>query len=244
MRNLAKVDELASVRDVSIAAPDRVTALLAAYYLPRKRLHIFGPEYYPPVSFGEISPARPLLVPDYSCDGVGHADTRTVDGVGCLLFEPPSLSLDTVYPFSRSFLFIENGGLGGREGWGRWNAGREMRLTLTADPKRLPIDRDATYLNLLLQPYLAGGGREQRLRLAWGAGRRAEVRLGEPAWISLPLQPDDWSGEWLATQTVSLDLPDAVTPRPDGRESRPLAVGFLELSVSLSPRGRTVAPIR
>ncbi len=233
-------------RELSIDATDHL-ALLSVYYLPGKRLHFTGPNfgYVEPLSLAAISPARPLFLIDYDCVGVGHVDTLPVDGLGCLLFQPPSLLMGADYPFSRTYLFIDQRGLGLREDWGRWNSRGTVELALTADQRRIRLD-EAAYLNLELQPCLVPGLRAQRIRIGWGAGRRAEALLGEREWISLPLRGSDWAGEWVSTQTVSLELPDIVPPHwVDGRyrETRPLAVGFVSLSVSVSPRGRTVTPL-
>lgn len=241
MRNLAKVEAMTRGRDVWIATPDRPTGMLAAYYLPTKRVHILGPQHYPPVSFDQVGPERPLILPDYGCEGVGHAATTTIEGVGCLLLAPPSLVPETVYPFNRSFLSVTGSGLGPREEWGRWNAGETVSVALTVDRRRVRLDSDARFCNFLLQPFRIPGHEGQRLRATWGAGRQAEVRLAEQGWISLPLHEGDWSGEWLATQTVSFELPDARTPHPAGTDQRPLAAGFLELSLTAQPRGRVLS---
>lgn len=126
-------------------------------------------------------------------------------------------------------MFVEPTGLGPREDWGRWNSRPAVRLRLTADQRRIRLE-DATWLNLELQSRPHTGEPRQRIRVAWGAGRCAEVVLGERQWISLPLRVGDWTGDWVLTQTVSLTLPGAV--------------GFLGLSVGASPRGRTVSPLR
>lgn len=249
LERLAAVNRLPSFRDLAVQAPNPRMALLVAYFVPTKRLHVSSPWFSPfePVSFERVSRAQPLLVLDYACEGVGHDETMSVAEVGCVLFAPPSVVADTVYPFSRSYLFVEHEGLGVREGWGRWNAAPSVRLRLTADQRRIRLDPDAAYLNLLLQPCLVGGLKGQRLRLSWGEGRRAETLLGGEGWISLPLRSSDWTGDWVATQTVSVELPDIVPPHwVDGQylESRPLAVGFEQLSITAVPRGRSIAPLQ
>jgi hypothetical protein len=225
-----------------------VMTLFAAYYMPGKRFHSPSPEFAnpEPISLAAISPLRPLLIVDYSCDGVGHGDTRTVEGVGCLLLQPPSLAANTGYPFERSFLFIEMSGLAPREGGGRWNTRKQVTLSLMADQRVLQLDRDAAWVNLLLEPALVPGMAGQRLRLSWGAGRRGEALLGVREWISLPLRIADWPATRVTSQVISVELPDILPPHwidgPQGRylESRPLAVRFVELSVSPTPRGRVV----
>ena len=247
LRNLASLDGLA-FRELSFETGDILDALLVSYFLPSKRLHVSMPGAIPdePIALESISPARPLLALYYSCEGIGHRDVRPIEGAGCLVLQPPSLAPETSYPFSHTFMFIEPSGLDRREDWGRWNRRGVVELKLLADPRRLQLNADAAWLNLRLQPSLAPGMAGQRVRFAWGA-RKAELLLGEPAWVSLPLRGGDWTGEWLATQLVSVELPDRVPPHwVDGRylENRSLAVGFLELSVSARPRGRIVAPLQ
>jgi hypothetical protein len=251
LRNLSVLNGLKSTRQLSVDVADSLSQLLVAYFVPSKRL--FGwtavPRLEESAGYERISPAQPLFVPFFSCDGVGHDGTLSIDGAGCLLYQPPSLALDTEYGFNRTFMFVEPGGLGRREDWGRWAIRKAVVLRLTADQRRLPLDQ-AGFLNLELQPPRAPGvsaGAEARhVRFAWGAGRRAEVLLGVREWISLPLRVDDWTGEWVSTQTLSLEFPDDVAPRRVNDrypEPRALAVGFVALSVSARPRGRTVTPL-
>ena len=168
----------------------------------------------------------------------------TVPGVGCLLLNPPSLALDTVYPFNRSYLFVDMPGMDMREAWGRWNRRTAVQLVLTADVRRTRIDQNA-FVNLLLKPFRLPARGHQRLVFSWGANRHADAELAAREWISLPLQSTDWTGNRVQTLTVSLDLPDAIPVRlPDvgPGEVRPRAVGFEQVSVSLSPRGRVLVP--
>ena len=244
LRNFAALSSL-RFRDLSMEITDHL-ALLSLYYLPGKRLHFTGTRlgYEEPLSLASVSPARPMFVFGYECVGAGHADTMTIDGVGCLLLQPPSLAIDTDYPFSRNYMFVEHHGLSVREEWGRWNGRETASLKLTLDQRRVRPD-EVAYLNLELQPCLVPGMRAQRVRLDWGAGHRGEALIAERAWISLPLRDNDWIGDWVTTQTVSLAFPDIVPPHSvDGRylETRSLAVGFVSLSISARPRGRLVEP--
>ena len=162
--------------------------------------------------------------------GVGHDDAITVAGVGCLLLAPPSLALATPYPFNRSFLFVEFHGMTAREPGGRWNDHPTMFLKLTADLRRIRVDQN-TYVNVLVNPYLPAGTRPQRFVFSWGTNQHAEASLSEREWISLPARSADWTGNILWTLPISIDFPDGRTYL------------FEELSISISPRGRAVAPI-
>jgi hypothetical protein len=250
LRNIETVDKLPFFQELSVSMnewPNGFPTWLALYFLPTKRVHVISSVFRPsePLSFEQVSRQHPLLVQDYSCDGVGHDDTITVPGVGCLLLAPPSLRLGTPYPFSSTYLFIELDGLSGREPWGRWNGRRSVLLKLTADMRRIRVDQ-STYVNLLVGPYLPPGAVRQRLRLSWGAGRHAEISIDRREWISLPVRSADWSGNQVWTLPITIEFPDAVPPHwvdaPEGRfeERRPLAVAFEILSISVDPDGRPV----
>ena len=269
--NLAMVDELPFFREMSIEMqlePSDYQSRLALHFLPSKRVHVVATIFLPnePLALEHISRLRPHLIQDYGCQGIGHDETMTVPDVGCLLLAPPSLALDTVYPFNSSFLFVAGRRLGNREPDGRWNIDPTAFLSLMADPRRVPVNREM-YVNLRLRPYLAPETPWQRAVFSWGAGRRAEVLLQGQEWISLPTGVADWKGNWLRTLPMSIDLPDGVegnwlsvsardgdwsgswtvpVPIPpiveERTQYRPLAVKFQELSVSVSPRGRVVTP--
>lgn len=273
LRNIAMVDKLPFFREMSIEMerePNDIQTGLALHFLPSKRVHVVASTFRPnePLSLEHISRLRPHLKQNYGCEGVGHDETITVPGVGCLLLAPPSPALDTVYPFNSSFLFVVPESMGEREPDGRWNSHSTVTLDLMADPRRVPFDREV-YVNLRLSPYLAPETPWQRAVFSWGSGRRGEVTLQGREWISLPTRVVDWTGSWLWTLHISVDLPDGVNGdwlhlsvrRADGggtwtvpalvdipsgvvgrTEHRSLAVMFQELSVSVSPRGRVVTP--
>jgi hypothetical protein len=253
LHNLTKVDELPYFRDLAVQMNDEALGLdnyFAVYFLPTKRLHVVSSRFRPnePLSLERISRQQPFLIQNYSCDEVGADETVEEPGIGCLLLAPPSLAIGTKYHFNRNLLFITMEGLDGREPWGRWNRRSSVLLKLTADPRRTEVYQD-NYVNLLLSPLLTQGMRRQRLVLSWGANRHAQLSLGQREWISLPIRIADWTGTWVQTLPISIDLPDAVPhlspDRPEGPhdESRPPAVGFEELSVDVSPSGRTIAPL-
>jgi hypothetical protein len=221
--------------------------MLAAYFIRTKTVHMVNLSYFPraPVVLEQISSRRPYLIQRFGCEGVGHGDTVSVSGVGCLLLAPPSVAFDTPYPFNRTFLPVALRGLSGREPWGRWNQSTTAHLTFSADGRRAPIHRDA-FVNLQVAPHRLPGLVSRRLVLSWGAGRAAETLLADREWISLPLQPGDWAGgPKLCTLEVSVTMPDAVPPRsvdPQSSESRPIAVSFEDVSFSAAPRGRVLVP--
>ncbi|MCL4849684.1 MAG: hypothetical protein KJ066_24295 [Acidobacteria bacterium] len=271
-RNLAMVDALPSFHHMSLQMndwPHDHPTRLALYFLPSKRVHVASSIFEPrvPLSWELISRERPHLMQDYGCEGVGHDETLTVPGIGCLLFAPPSLALERVYGFNLSYLFIEPRRMGDRELDGRWNADSTVFLTLTMDPRRERMDQ-VEYVNLRISPFLTAETRNQRAVFSWAGGRRAEVSVASPEWVSLPVRPADWTGEWLRKLTFTIYLPDGVwgwwaslpvrreewTGRwtapaavPEGTvgelDYRPLAVMFNELVVSAAPRGRIVAPV-
>ena len=48
-----------------------------------------------------------MFIQNFGCEGVGHGDTVSAPGVGCLLMAPPSMTVGTSYPFNRTFLFLD-----------------------------------------------------------------------------------------------------------------------------------------
>jgi hypothetical protein len=135
--------------------------------------------------------------------------------------------------------------MSGPEPWGRWNDRKTVVMTISADAQRAPIYRDA-FFNLQIAPYRLPGQAARRLVLSWGAGRNADTSLENLEWLSLPLQPGDWTGgPWLYALEVSISLPDAVPLRgadPRSDDPRPIAVSFQGLSFSARPLGRVITP--
>ena len=146
--------------------PGGLLTAMTRYYLPATKLHVIAPG----VRLGDFEPVSrqtPLLVQNFGCEGVGHADSVSVPDVGCALLAPPSLTLDTVYPFNRTFLPIDFGSMSEREQGGRWSTGTTMTLRLLADPERTPVARHL-YVNLLLNPFLRAASAAAAF-FAWGA---------------------------------------------------------------------------
>lgn len=246
-RSLAAVDAL-PFRNLTVQmadGPDALASRLALYFLPNKHLRIISPYFQPsvPLTFGGVSRDHPLLLQDYGCEGVGHADTFSVPDIGCLLYGPPSLALDVSYPFNRSFLFIDFEGLGPREAEGRWNRGSRARLALLADVQRAGVSSDA-YVNLLLSPRLEPGGKKQDVLFSWGVDRHGACVLDGRQWFSLPVGGADWAGQAVRTLSVSIGIEErAGGPSDSGtRGGRGGTVLFEEVSVSPSPRGLVVQP--
>jgi len=208
--------------------PDGLLAASTRYFLPTKTIRVIGASTrLHDLPFGMISHRSPLLIQDFGCDGVGHPDVVAVDGVGCTLFAPPSLTLDMRYPFNRTYLAIAFDGMTAREPGGRWNVGRTVELRLLADPGRLPVERPL-YVNFSLNPFLPAEVPGVLLKFAWGSGRTGEVNVQRAATISVPVGSGDWSGSRVWSLPVSIDFQDGRT------------VLFHEVSVSETPHGLLV----
>jgi hypothetical protein len=249
LRNIAAVDAMPGFSEISIAMDEtggQFNTWMGLYFLPSKRVHVVSDSFEPreALSLESISPQHPLLIHHYGCLGLGHGDTREVPDVGCLTFGPPSVALDTAYPFKQAYMFIDAEGLAAREHDGRWNERPEVALRLTADVARVGVLEEA-YVNLKVTPFLPPGTTQQRLALLWGKDRRAVVSLGGPSVISLPVGHGDWSGARIWTLPIRVALPDSVAPpplyAPRGHVGdTPIGLRFEELSVSRQPGGERV----
>ena len=189
--------------------PGRLVTAVTRYYLPATNLRVIAPG----VRLGDfetVSRQSPLLIQAFGCEGVGHADTISVPDVGCALLAPPSLTLDTAYPFNRTFLAVEFHNMSEREPGGRWSTGTTLRLRLLADPERTPVDRPL-HVNLLMNPFLPEGVGPQRLVVAWGAKKTGLIALGDPGWISIPIGSEDWAGNRVWALPIDIDFPDRRT---------------------------------
>ena len=206
--------------------PDDVLTSLTRYYLPSASVHVIPPRARFG-DFGAISRQSPVVIQNFGCEGVGHTDTISLTGVGCALMAPPSVALDTAYPFNRTFLAVDFDNMSDREAGGRWSTGRRLPLTLLADPERTAVDRNL-HVNLLLNQFLPADAGAQRLVLTWGAEKKGLITLEKPGWISVPVTSGDWSGKRVWRLPISIDV-------PDGRR-----ILFQELSLSESARGPVV----
>jgi hypothetical protein len=242
LAKLSTIDELPYVEELYVEMKDMRNTFLPVYFIRSKTLHLISQSYYPhePLALDHISRRRPYLLQDFGCEGVGHNSTMTIEGVGCLMFAPPSPELDTPYPFNRTFHFVRPAqGIGPRESWGRWNSSRQAQLRLNVDSLRIPSDR-VLYVNLRLAPYLPPGTSAQRVGFTWGTEHAVQAGLASEGWFAFTLQPGDWTGVRVKTVTMLLDMPGATAPadvEPGSRELRPLAVAFKELILSMSPKG-------
>jgi hypothetical protein len=98
MRNLAAIDRRPGFRDVDVEMNGLGPALLTAYFIRTKTLHVMSASYSPhaPSSLDRASPERPYFAQDVDCAAVGHNEVMTIEGVGCLIFEPHAVILDSV----------------------------------------------------------------------------------------------------------------------------------------------------
>lgn len=243
--NLAQIDGMQPVQELDAALDEYRTAMLAAYFIRTKTLHFVNMFGRAPVVLDRISKSRPYLIQHVDCEGVGHGDTVSIPGVGCLLLSAPSVEFGRRYPFNRTFLPLTLRGLSSREPWGRWNQSSTARIMVSADATRVPIYRDA-FVNLQVAPYRLPGLNSRRLVLSLGGRREAHTRLADRECLSIQLRPGDWiGGPKLFTLELTVTMPDAVPPRsvdPESSESRPIAVSFESVSLSTKPRGRVLAP--
>ena len=213
--------------------PNGLSTALSMYYMPGKKANVIGRGVaMDRLPFDTVSRQQPMFIHEFGCEGVGHDDTVSVAGLGCLLTAPPSMTLGTAYPFNRTVLFIDYDRMTAREPSGRWNTDRTLNIRLTADAERAQLSRDL-FINLLVNPFLPPDVKPLRLVVRWGNARRGEFLLGEREWLSIPVTSADWSGNRLWTIPIAIDFPDGRT------------ILFHEVALSESPRGRVVeaAPV-
>ena len=205
--------------------PNGLSTALAMYYTPGKKVDVVGSEVpLDELPFDSVSKQQPMFIESYRCEGVGHSDTVSVQGVGCLLLAPPSMTVDVSYPFNRTFLFLQFDRMTSRDPGGRWNTQSTLNLKLTADPERAQLSR-AMYINFLVNPFLPAEAKPQRLTLRWGTAHSGEVLIGERQWFSLPVGSGDWAGNRLWTLPVTIEFPNGRT------------MLFQEFALTESPRG-------
>ena len=232
---IADIDKVPSFREITVRmsdAPDSLPTWVALYYLPNKKVHVVSKRFRPssPLSLELVSRHRPLLMQDFGCQGVGHNDTASVPGVGCLLFAPPSLQAGVIYPFNRTYLFMSYEGMTARQPDGRWNSRPSVPFKVSIDPQKTPLDGIA-YLNFFVRPQDVA--HPQQVVFRWGAGLRGETSVAGQEWLSLGVRSSDWTGNRLWTLDVSVDL------------AAPGALLFHELVLTAMPKGRLIAePVR
>ena len=191
--------------------PNGLSTALAMYYMPGRKAEVIGRGVATHrLPFDNVTRQQPMFIQNFGCEGVGHGDTVSAPGLGCLLMAPPSMTVGTSYPFNRTFLFLHFDRMSARDPGGRWNVDPTLNLRLTADPQRAPLNREM-FLNFLVNPFLPAGVKPQRLVLRWGADKRGEVLIADRQWFSLPVGSGDWSGNRLWTVPVTIDFPDRRT---------------------------------
>ena len=207
-----------------------VPTAVALYTLPFKRAIVIGPDIQDAdLEFEAVSTQLPLFIEDFGCAGAGHDNTFAVGNVGCLMLAPPSPTLGTRYPFNQRFPFMSYDAMSARTPQGRYNTRHTVPLKVTVDPQRAQLDHPV-YFNLLLDPQIPQAGNPRAVGMRWGADHRATLTFDRPTWISLPLGPEDWSGNRMWTTVVTITFPDASSPTL-----------FQLLSLTERPEGTLVA---
>lgn len=212
--------------------PDNLSTALALYYLPGKKADVFGRgvslEQLP---FESVSKQQPMFIQNFSCDGVGHPDTLSVRGVGCVLMAPPGMVVGTSYPFNRTFLFLTFDRMTIREPGGRWNTRPTLNLRVTADPQQASLTKDV-FMNLLVHPFLPPDVKPQTLTLTWGSGHIGTVVAKDRMWFSFPVQSGDWQGNRLWALPIRIDF------------STDRTILFQEIALTETPKGEVVTQPR
>ena len=244
-RNLSVLDTMRSFHEMDLATRDFQSTMLAMYFVRTKLMHPVGQVDFPSeaIDYKRVSADRPLFVQDFGCEGVGHRDTMAIPDIGCLLFSPPSVALDTPYPLNRTFMPVTVEGFGGREPQGRRSIRRRVGLELIADLRRIAVDQSA-WVNLLMAPRFTDRQTVHRLDFSWGQGRKASGALSSREWISLGVRSEDWRGERIRTLAIALDLADAGAPGslvPDSQDPVRASVLLEEVSISTRPAGRVMS---
>lgn len=205
--------------------PNGLSTALAMYYMPGRNPRVIGRGVaLDQLPFEDVSRQEPLFIQNFGCEGVGHADTVSAPGVGCLLMAPPSIAVGASYPFNRTYLFFEFDRMSTRDPGGRWNSEPSVNFRITADPQRERLDRD-TYINFRVNPFLPAAAPPLRLLVRWGRDRSGEVSVGAERWFSLPIGTNDWSGNRLWTVPVAIEFPNGRT------------LLFQEFALTEAPRG-------
>ena len=132
-----------------------------------------------------------MFIQNFGCEGVGHGDTVSAPGVGCLLMAPPSMTSGRHIPSTETFLFLDFDHMTSRDPGGRWNTQSTLNLRLTPIRNGRASTASCTSI-FLVNPFLPAGVKPQRLVLRWGAERRGEILVGERQWFSLPVGSNDW----------------------------------------------------
>ena len=209
LRRVAELNRMPQFSEIAIRMSELRAGLatwVALYYLPDKNVHVVSAYFRPGVgalSLEEVSPQRPLLMQDYDCRAVGHIDTMTIDELGCLIFEPPSITVGEAYPFNRTFLFLEFAGLTSRREQGRLNRRSTVGLKIMADPQRTDVRRDL-YVNVLLVPQTP---KPSPVAIRLDSGAYGDAKVQGEQWVSVPVRSSDWTGNRLWMVRVNIEVP-------------------------------------
>jgi hypothetical protein len=209
--------------------PDRLLPSATRYWLPNRRIHVVEPEVrLRDLPFESVSRQNPMLIQNFGCQGVGHADAIAIEGLGCAIYAPPGLEIDSRYPFNRTFLPISFAGMTDREAGGRWNVGRNMALRILSDPERAGL-ADQRYLNVFVHAFLTPDAPSVRLAVEWGTTHRTgETAVSGQDSFSVPVVSGDWTGNRVWALPVTILFPGGGN------------VLFHELSITAQPLGRPV----
>jgi hypothetical protein len=205
--------------------PRGMFTAVTRYYLPTTKLEIIPPGVRIP-DYGAASRENPLLIQNFGCEAAGHGDVMAIPDVGCALFAPPTVSLDTSYAFDRVHLAVEFDNMSDPENGGRRSTGKPISLSVMADPERLRVDTPL-YVNLFVKPQSADAHAE-RLVSTSATQKRAVSNVSQSGWISIPVGTADWSRNRIWVLPIWIEFPDGG------------AILFQELSLSEIARG-TVA---
>ena len=206
--------------------PRGVFSAVTRYYLPTTKLQIIPPGVRIP-DYGAASRENPLLIQNFGCEAAGHGDVIAIPEVGCALFAPPTVSLDTSYHFDRVHLAVEFDNMSNAKNGGRESTGKRISLSLMADPERLRVDTPL-YVNLLVKPSQPADAHAERLVFTFDSQKRAVSNVSQSGWISIPISAADWSRGRIWVLPIAIEFPDGG------------AILFQQLSLSEIARG-TVA---
>ena len=251
--NLRALDMMGGGIDLYVRMSGFGATFLPVYYIRHKTLHLLTDDHYPTgqllsdsyyptehFDLASVSLARPLFVEGKECKP-GTPSTTTVLGVGCLYRQPPTVDFGVDYLLSAPLpITIEAEGLSFREAWGRWSESEKVAFRVFASPADLSNAPNG-FVNFQIHPHMALRG-SQRMEITWGDRRASEV-IDHAQTISVPYTRGDWKGADLKSMTITMNLPDAISPTavdPAAVDGRKLAIGFAAMSVTSAPVGTVI----
>jgi hypothetical protein len=232
--NLRALDMIGSNSELYVEMENMSSTFFPVYFIQSRTLHLLSSSYYPQEAFSpeKITPSTPLFIEGEACTAGTHS--VSIEGVGCLYSHAPGLRLGAEYAFSKNIpaLYVSSG-LSGVEPWGRWSDGKHLKIGLLLDNAFASTD-GLRYLNLHVHPFSG----VQNVTVVWGQGKRSEMVIRGPEWISIPFRKSDLSGYQNRLLVVQLELPNATSPislNPLSGDTRELGLGFTNLSVTETP---------